>query len=172
MPSQTPRTFHYTICGNSEHMIYCRCKNGLKHEVINVKTIFFSAGFSVIDTSIIRLQQHFNASLNSQFTLAPGQSARIASESMNIKFIGVTQDSRCPTGVECIRAGRVSCDVEITKDGTENSVTLTDTPDQVFRGYTFQNYKIVFSVSPYPEAGKTIAKSDYRLSMTVSKLAN
>ena len=111
------------------------------------------------------------ASLDNQFTLAPGQSARIASEGMDINFIGETQDSRCATGVECIRAGDVSCKVEITKDGIKNPVTLTDAAGTgSSQGYTFQNYKIIFSVSPYPEAGKTIAKSDYRLSMTVSKL--
>ena len=112
------------------------------------------------------------ASLNSQFTLAPGQNAHIDSESMNIKFISVTGDSRCANGVVCVWAGQVSCDVVITKDGTENSVTLTDSAGSGhLDGYTFQNYKIVFSVSPYPEAGKTIVKGDYRLSMTVSKLA-
>ena len=112
-------------------------------------------------------------SLDSQFTLAPGQSAHIDSESMDIKFIGETQDSRCATGVECIRAGDVSCSVEITKDGTKNSITLTDTVGSgIKEGYTFQNYKILFSVSPYPVAGKTIAKGDYRLSLTVSKLGS
>ena len=112
------------------------------------------------------------ASLGTQFTLAPGQTARIDSELMTIKFIGETQDSRCPTGVECIRAGDVSCDIEITKDGTKNPIILTDTAGSgATEGYTFQNYEIIFSVSPYPEAGKTIAKSDYRLSITISQLA-
>jgi len=111
------------------------------------------------------------ASLDTQFTLSPGQTARITSESMDIKFIGETHDSRCATGVECIRAGDVSCDIEITKDGTKNPITLTDTAGSgTTEGYTFQNYQFLFSVSPYPEAGKTIAKSDYRLSLTVSNL--
>jgi hypothetical protein len=113
------------------------------------------------------------ASLDNQFTLAPGQSARIASESMDIKFIGETQDSRCATGVECIRVGDVSCQVEITKDGINNPVTLTDTAGSgLTTGYTFQNYKITFSVSPYPVAGKSITKADYRLTLKVSKSAN
>ena len=110
--------------------------------------------------------------LGTQFTLAPSQTARIDSESMTIKFIGETQDSRCPTGVECIRAGDVSCSVEITKDGIKNPITLTDAAGSgATEGYTFQNYEIIFSVFPYPEAGKTIAKSDYRLLITMSQLA-
>jgi hypothetical protein len=125
----------------------------------------------VLCTSLLAgCSSSIKASLDNQFTLAPGQSARIASESMTIKFIGVTADSRCATGVECIRAGDVICGVEITKDGILNSVTLTDTAGSgMTEGYVFQNYTIVFSVSPYPVASKTIAKADYRLTLKVSK---
>jgi hypothetical protein len=111
------------------------------------------------------------ATLDSQFTLAPGQNAVISSESMTIKFIGETQDSRCPTGVDCFWAGEVICDIELIKDGNKNHVSLTESAGSgLSTGYTFQNYKITFSVSPYPEINKTIAKNDYRLSLTVSKL--
>ena len=108
-------------------------------------------------------------SLDNQFTLAPGQSASIASESMEIKFIGENQDSRCPTGVDCFWAGQVICDIELTKDGNKNQIALTESAGSgLATGYTFQNYKIVFSVSPYPAAGKTITKGDYRLTLKVS----
>ena len=111
------------------------------------------------------------ASLNSQFTLAPGQSARIDSETMEIRFIGVTEDSRCAAGVECFWAGEVSCAVEITHNNIKDSITLTDSAGSgTSTGTDFQNYKITFTVSPYPTAGKTIAKGDYRLSLTISQL--
>ena len=111
------------------------------------------------------------ASLNSQFTLAPGQTVRIQSESMDIKFIGVAGDSRCPKGAECIWAGQVICAVEITKNKIINQVTLTDSAGSgAATGQDFQNYQILFSVTPYPEIGKTISKNDYRLLLTVSQL--
>jgi hypothetical protein len=110
------------------------------------------------------------ASLDSEFTLSVGQSARIASESLDIKFISVTADSRCPKDVQCVWAGQVSCAIEITKEGNKTSINLTDTAGSgKIEGYTFQNYKITFSVSPYPEANKTIAKEDYRLSLMLKK---
>jgi hypothetical protein len=112
------------------------------------------------------------ASLDSQFTLAPSQSAQIDSESMDIKFIAVTQDSRCPTGVECIRAGDVSCSIEITQNGIKSPVTLTITGgNNEIQGFASQNYIIAASVLPYPVYKKTIAKGDYRLTLSVSKLA-
>ena len=136
-----------------------------------MKRIYLLFSLILLITLLSGCRNSIEAFLGSQFTLSPGQSARIESESMIIKFIGETQDSRCPTGVECIRAGDVSCNVEITKDGIKNPITLTDSAGSgATEGYTFQNYKILFSVSPYPEAGKTIAKNDYRLSLTVTKL--
>ena len=97
------------------------------------------------------------ASLDTQFTLSPGQTARIDSESMNIKFIGETQDSRCATGVECIRAGDVSCDIEITKDGTKNPITLTDTADQVLLRVIL--FRIIKLSSPYLPILKRVKQS-------------
>jgi hypothetical protein len=107
------------------------------------------------------------ASLDSEFTLSVGQSARIESESMDIKFIGVTADSRCATGVVCVRAGDVTCEVEIVKNGISNRITLTQpSPSD---DNTFENYFFMIAVSPYPEAGKQIDKNDYRLKITITK---
>lgn len=135
-----------------------------------MKRLFVLFSLVILMPLLSGCSSSLKASLDSQFTLAPGQSARIASEGMDIKFIGETQDSRCPTGVDCFWAGQVICNVELTKDGNKNLVTLTESAGSgLVTGYTFQNYKIIFSVSPYPVAGKTIAKSDYRLSLTVRK---
>jgi hypothetical protein len=137
---------------------------------MKVKRIYLLLVLVLLISLLSGCSSPLKAFLGNQFTLTPGQSARIASELMDIKFIRVTQDSRCPTGVECIRAGDVSCSVEITKDGIKNPITLTDSAGSgATEGYTFQNYEILFYVSPYPEAGKTIAKADYRLTLNVSK---
>ena len=111
------------------------------------------------------------ALLNVQFTLAPGQTVRIQSESMDIRFVDVTGDSRCPQGVECIWAGQVSCAVDITKNNILNQVTLSDSAGSgALTGQDFQNYHIFFSVTPSPAAGKQIAGGDYRLTLTVSQI--
>ena len=109
--------------------------------------------------------------LNVPFTLAPGQTARIDSEGMDIRFVDVTGDSRCPQGVECIWAGQVTCAIEITKNNILNQVTLTDSAGSgAATGQDFQNYHIFFSVTPSPVAGKLIDGNDYRLTLTVSQI--
>jgi hypothetical protein len=136
-----------------------------------IKRFSFLLAMVMMITLLSGCGSSLKASLNSQFTLAPGQSARIDSEGMDIRFIGVTEDSRCAKGVECIWAGQVSCAVEITKNNIKNSITLTDSAGSgTSTGTDFQNYHITFSVSPYPVAGQTIQKGDYRLSLTVSQI--
>ncbi len=109
-------------------------------------------------------------SLDKEFALAIGQTATVASESLDIKFVDVTEDSRCPKNVQCIQAGRVVCAMEFTLKGVTEKASLTepaltgDTNFQIYKGY-----KVTFNVQPYPEAPLQIKKSDYRLNMTVSK---
>ena len=152
-------------------MIYWRYKINWNRSGQVIKRFSFLLAMVMLITLLSGCSSSSKASLNSQFTLAPGQSARIDSETMEIRFIGVTEDSRCAAGVECIWAGQLSCALEITRNGVKNSVTLTDSAGSgSSTGTDFQNELITFSVSPYPTAGKTIPKGDYRLSMTVSQL--
>jgi len=106
--------------------------------------------------------------LDSEFTLSIGQTARIASEGMSIKFVTVTSDSRCPKDVECIQAGVVTCETEITKDNVKTQLFLGEVGTMINNTPTL-GYDFTFHVSPYPEAGKKITKGDYRLYLIVSK---
>ena len=136
-----------------------------------IKRFSFLLAMVMFITLLSGCGSSLKASLNSEFTLEPGQSARISSDSMDIKFIGVTADSRCQTGVECIQAGVVTCHIEITKDNSKTQLFLGEVGTMI-NNTPFQNYSFTFHVLPYPEAGKKIAKGDYRLYVTVSKSAN
>lgn len=110
------------------------------------------------------------ASLGQEFTLPVGQTASITGEGLSLKFDTVTTDSRCPTGVTCIWAGEAKCQMLITFNNSTSTVIYTESGGT--NGYSqdfFNNYKIKFRLMPYPEAGKQIAISDYKLLMTISK---
>jgi hypothetical protein len=109
-------------------------------------------------------------SLNKEFTLAIGQTATISVEKLDIKFLDVTEDSRCPKDVTCIWAGQVNCSLEITHAVVTEQVKLTQLGlNDANAGQTVSGYSYAFTVEPYPESGKQIVKEDYRLRMTVSK---
>ncbi len=113
-------------------------------------------------------QSGTSARLGQEFILAPGQSASIVGEPLTIRFAEVVTDSRCPTGVVCIWEGEVSSLLDVTYQGQSTSMTLTT------RGSSqgedkFAVYSLAFNVAPYPQAGKQIAKQDYRLRLVVRK---
>ena len=59
-----------------------------------------------------------NARLGEEFILPVGQSVVITGEDIGIKFIEVSEDSRCAKGVTCVWEGRVTALVEISTDGS------------------------------------------------------
>jgi hypothetical protein len=108
--------------------------------------------------------------LGEKFELAPGQSQSVAGEDLSLKMVGVTADSRCPLGVECIQAGQAVCQVEITSHGQVSTRDLVEMG--LVSGTASAEmgvYHLVFQILPYPEAGKQIKGSDYRLILTVTR---
>jgi hypothetical protein len=138
-----------------------------------MKRIFFIIGLIIIlvlpVTSLsYGCRGNITAMLGEEFTLPVGKTVEINSESLVIKFVDVTADSRCPTGVECFWAGEAKCQLLIKSQQSETSVTFTQSgagPAQV----VFQQYTYSFTLQPYPVAGTDIADADYYLIMTVTK---
>ena len=110
------------------------------------------------------------ASLGQQFSLSIGQSAQIEGEDLQIKFVEVVEDSRCPTDATCIWEGRVSVAVEIKEDNSPYKMVLIQPgmTDQ-YSEETYKEYLFTFKVEPYPEVDEEIAVTEYRLLLTVSK---
>jgi hypothetical protein len=110
------------------------------------------------------------ASLGQEFKLPVGQTAAITGEDLKLKFDGVTADSRCPKGVQCIWAGEAKVQLSITNNNSTSQVIYTLPGGAKAVGQDFFNlYKANFELEPYPEANKQIAATDYQLIMTISK---
>ena len=110
------------------------------------------------------------ARLGREFSMAIGQTVAVEKEPLELKFLGVTGDSRCPKNVTCIQAGQVSATVEIKDSGAPARITLTQTGLTDQSGTErFHNYELIFDVQPYPEAEKRIAPEDYHLVLTLNK---
>ncbi|MFC1864286.1 hypothetical protein ACFLYG_00445 [Chloroflexota bacterium] len=109
-------------------------------------------------------------SLGQEFSLRIGESASIRGEELQVRFLEVTEDSRCPTGVVCIWEGRVSGLLEITYRESLHRVELTEPGLTSWPpGNSFKEYMIAYHVEPYPQAGTEIAAEDYRLFLRISK---
>jgi hypothetical protein len=110
------------------------------------------------------------ASPGQEFSLAISQQAELTGEDLTVTFNNVSEDSRCPKNVVCVWEGRAVCNLTVQKAGVTGELILTQpglTASSTIQEY--QGYQYSFSVEPYPEAGKSIAKSDYRLVMSISR---
>ena len=57
-----------------------------------------------------------SAKLGEQFQLKVNQIAILKSDNIEIKFLNVTNDSRCPSDVTCVWEGEVKISVNVVKD--------------------------------------------------------
>jgi hypothetical protein len=110
-----------------------------------------------------------SATLGTEFTIPAGKTAVISGESLKIKFVEVTGDSRCATGLQCIRAGDAQCLMLIYKGDSQTSLTLIQEGSNAVNSMDFNVYNAQFRLEPYPEKDKPIKPEDYKLIMTVTK---
>jgi len=110
------------------------------------------------------------ADLGEEFSLSIGQSAIIKGQALRITFEDVIEDSRCPSDVTCIWAGRVSCIIKLVGGSSQYRMVLTESglTDQ-YTSETYREYQLAFNVRPYPEAGQSILRDEYRLQLIVTK---
>ena len=105
--------------------------------------------------------------LNTEFTLAPGQTMAIESAALSVRFNQITGDNRCPADAVCILGG--SADVNVTAvsgQSTRDYVLKTgDMRPADHEGYTIA----LVQVAPYPFSARPIQPAEYRATLRVSR---
>ena len=120
--------------------------------------------------------------VNTEITLAPGQSVAVAGTDLTVTFHSIVGDERCPSEVECAASGPVTVSLSV-QQGEADPIdftlqTFTDqtgrSPNVQFEGVTNRtevgDYLIqIASVTPYPQnSTTTIAPSQYRVTLLVT----
>lgn len=83
-------------------------------------------------------------------------------------FLGVTQDSRCPKGEQCITAGWARLSLEATPRGGAAVRFELDTARRTeteVGGY----FVTLQSLEPYPVSGRPLAAADYVARLSVGR---
>lgn len=113
-----------------------------------------------------------SANLNEEFYITQGQKAELKDSGLEITFNRVSEDSRCPRGVECVWEGngRIKISVYHPAFGTETKeLNTTVEPRQAVVG----KFKIGLSeLQPYPEKDKEISPENYRIRLIVENGKN
>lgn len=104
------------------------------------------------------------------FILAPGESAAIqSSQEIGFRFDAITAESRCPMGVNCMRAGEVKFRITLP-DGSSQEIehpagSRSPTTFSLASGAKVR----VISVDPYPDSSERTPFEEYKLQATIMR---
>lgn len=122
--------------------------------------------------SIIAPAHQVSAELDTPFRLKIGQTGIIKGEDIEIKLLNVTEDSRCPSDVECIWAGRATVSVNVIRSGRDGgSFNLTlGSPYEALASKSLDGYSLrLDKLEPYPISRQRIELSDYVATLIMQK---
>jgi hypothetical protein len=107
------------------------------------------------------------------FKLSVNQTAYLAPADMIFRFVNVTEDSRCPSDVQCIWAGQVSILVEYSRSSTGEelgSFELTLGSSSTDASAAIEGYVVKLArVDPYPVSTMQIQPSEYISTLFIHK---
>ncbi len=116
-----------------------------------------------------QLENFIPVKLANSFPLRVNQIARIESENLEIKLLDVKNDSRCPSGVQCVWSGLIKIAIKVARHERDAEFILIDKEgDADSASQTFDGYLIkLIEVTPYPQKNQTIEIEDYSATLVI-----
>ncbi|UQA74284.1 hypothetical protein K2F45_21115 [Sphingobacterium siyangense] len=144
--------------------------------MMNYITIIIGLGICSLASCATQKESIANRKETESVSLAEGQSISLREYPIKIKFKGISEDSRCPEGVNCIWSGVAVAEIEIAEKATEPMIIKLATIDLQDRGYqrtaNTNGYTISLQdIAPYPnkEQGTQTLRGNYKISVIVQK---
>lgn len=110
-----------------------------------------------------------NIKLNTEFSLFAEQKGYLKTDKLNIEFVKVLEDSRCPEDVDCVWAGSAKVQIKVSKGKSATQVFELNT-NQAPNMITFQGYKIeITGLSPSLKSNDDKDKIRYMASFIIKK---
>ncbi len=121
-------------------------------------------------TSVAGSSEPKRVALGESFQLKVGESVEIEAEALQFGFEGVSADSRCPKGEQCIWEGDATVRVWLQKtserkEAHELHTAPKEEPEVNYLGYGVKLQRL----DPYPVSGKTIERGDYQATFEVTR---
>ena len=110
------------------------------------------------------------------FRLAPGASAPVRDEKIEVGFERVVADSRCPEGARCIHAGSATLRLwartgdQLARQSFEAKVGASRGIDSTTAQAEVGDYRIqLLELDPYPRTGAPVGRAAYRALLRVTR---
>lgn len=108
------------------------------------------------------------ARLDENFILAPGETAKVTSADVSIRFVGVPSDSRCPGDAICIQAGDAIVRVEAVSSTSAAKTYDLHTANSQPVPHGDVSIALV-ELAPYPFVSRPTQPGDYRATLRVTR---
>ena len=107
-----------------------------------------------------------SASMGSEFEIAVGQEAKVQGSAIVIRFGGVTEDSRCPSDVQCVWAGDAVVRLSLSGAGSTDASlhTMLDPKAVQYSGRTIT----LVGLKPVPRSGTKTPALEYIATLRVN----
>ena len=142
----------------------------MKSLLLALTVLVSSASFAQDSTQVVKVKPP-RIVTKLQF----GQSYQL--EDLELKFVEVLQDSRCPKNVNCVWAGEVVISIDVFENGNKiNQKKLSISAKSYIQnllGNLFKSEGLtvsVFNVLPYPVSGKKTKLEDYYIQLDIRKV--
>jgi hypothetical protein len=100
-------------------------------------------------------------------TLAIGESASLDGGALSVKFLRVAEDSRCPKGEQCIRAGNARVELEARSGAEPAQTVVLNTTEGETQAEIGSRVLRLDGLAPVPVSGRAIAPESYRATLSV-----
>jgi len=101
------------------------------------------------------------ADLGAEFTIVPGAAVAVNSTAVTVRFVSVTEDSRCPRDVTCVWGGEVKVRLEIQDAKSRSTVELREGESRDVGPHRLT----LVRVDPQPVSTVRITPQDYRVTL-------
>lgn len=99
-------------------------------------------------------------------TLAPGESVTVEGTALSVRFVAVTEDSRCPGDTTCIWAGEVRVSLEIREPSKAPRQVELKAGDSADAG---SHRLTLVGVEPQPVSSVKLSPADYRATLKIGR---
>ena len=106
--------------------------------------------------------------LEGDLRLALGGTAAVGPDGLTVRFVSVVDDSRCPTNVQCVRAGEAKVQLALRAPGARDDAVILATEGGQPRDASFAGYD-VHLVALDPPRRTDVPNPSYRVTLRVSR---
>jgi len=108
---------------------------------VRTRTLRFAA-LALLGACVTAPPPTVTAALDQDFRLARGEAAGVGADGLTVRFASVVEDSRCPMGVMCIRAGEAKVQLALRQPGAGEDEVILATEGGQPRHASFAGYEV------------------------------